>query len=418
MNILFINTNENYGGAARAANRIMRGVQRCGVEAQMFVKDKYSKSPDVIPLSTYTPSSNWLFDIFKWVIQKFKNRYHMFKWHPYKRTKQNVFMSDLRHTDIHGALQKLDYDIVHLHWINNRFLDISELSKMHKPIIWTMHDSWAFTGICHVPYDCKKYERHCGACPLLGSVKNQDYACEVFDKKREAYKELDLHIVTPSKWLADCAKRSALLGRFPITVIPNCIDTELYLPMEKKETRKLLGLDSDMKYLLFGAMHVLKDANKGFAYMKEAVHQIKDTNIELLVYGTSDDMRCYDLPIPARSLGYINNDKMMALLYNAADVIIVPSLSENLSNTIMESLSCGTPVVAFKIGGNSDMIEHKKNGYLAKERDCEDLAKGIEWCLEHNVDGFLSKNARKKVMNNYTIEIVSEQYKKLYESLL
>ena len=115
---------------------------------------------------------------------------------------------------------------------------------------------------------------------------------------------------------------------------------------------------------------------------------------------------------------YINDDFHLKCVYNAADVCIVPSLSENLSNTIMESLSCGTPVVGFDIGGNSDMIEYKKNGYLATERDSEDLAKGIEWCLAHNADGAMSKNAREKVMNNYTIEIVSEQYKKLYESLL
>lgn len=417
MKVLFVNTNENYGGAARAANRIMRGVQRFGVEAQMFVKDKCSKSSDVIPLSTYTPSSNWLLDIFKWIIQKFKNRYHMFKWHPYKRTKQNVFMSDLRYTDIHGALQKLDYDIVHLHWINNRFLDIRELAKIHKPIVWTLHDSWAFTGICHVPYECKKYETHCGACPMLGSNVEQDYAHEVFEKKREAYKDLNLHIVTPSKWLGECAKKSVLLGRFPVHVIPNCIDTDLYQPIVKAEARKILGLESDKRYLLFGAMHVMQDANKGFAYLKEALKQIKDADIELWVYGTNDNLQSYGLPIPARSLGYINNDKMMVLLYNAADVTIVPSLSENLSNTIMESLSCGTPVVAFNIGGNGDMIDHQKNGYLAREKDSADLSKGIEWCLENNVQGTLSEKARKKVLSNYTIDIVAEQYKKLYESL-
>ena len=117
-------------------------------------------------------------------------------------------------------------------------------------------------------------------------------------------------------------------------------------------------------------------------------------------------------------VGYIGDSHVLAALYSIADVMVVPSLTENLSNTIMESLSCGTPVVGFDIGGNSDMIDHKKNGYLAKERDCEDMAKGIEWCLVHNADNVLSENAREKVMDNYTIEKVSEQYKQLYESLL
>lgn len=417
MKVLFINTNDTNGGAARAAIRIMRGVQQSGVEAQMFVKFKNSQVSDVVPLSHFEPTG-MLYRAFDWIATKIKNKWQHHKWHPYKQTKQNLYFSDLRSTRIHDVLQKIDCDIVHLHWINNRFLNIEELKKIKKPIVWTLHDSWPFTGICHVPYECKEYETHCGACPMLGSKKEKDLAYEVFKKKMDAYKDLDLHIVTPSQWLGENVKRSALLCRFPITVIPNCIDTELYQPMDKTDARKVLDLDPDRKYLLFGAMHAVEDANKGFAYLQEALTQISEKNTELLVYGTEDDMQRYDLPISVRSFGYINEDKMMALLYNAADVCVVPSLSENLSNTIMESLACGTPVVAFRIGGNSDMIEHKQNGYLAKEKDSKDLAKGIEWCLANNADGILSINAREKVMNNYTVDIVSEQYKQLYESLL
>lgn len=417
MKVLFINTNDLYGGAARAAWRIMRGVQKNGVEVQMFVKNRHSQAEDVVSIWQYIPT-NPLYKACHWVIEKMRNKWYQYKWHPYNHTKQKMFMSDLRSMSCYGALQKLDYDVVHLHWINQRYLDIDELKKIHKPIIWTMHDSWAFTSMCHVPYDCVKYKTHCGACPMLGSSKERDYSYEVFEQKMDAFKNLDLHIVTPSRWLAECAKRSTLLGRFPIIVIPNCINTELYMPFGKQDARKALGLDSDKKYLLFGAMHALEDANKGFAYLQEALTHIKEAKVELLVYGANDDMRQYELPISVRSFGYIKDDKIMSLLYNAADVCIVPSLSENLSNTIMESLSCGTPVVGFNIGGNGDMIDHKKNGYLAKEKDSEDLAKGIEWCLKNNQDGVMSRNARKKVLDNYTIDIVSEQYKKLYNSLV
>ena len=438
MKVLFVNTNDISGGAARAAMRIMRGVQQSGVEAQMFVKDKYSQSPDVIPLSTYNPSSNWLFDIFKWVIQKLRNRYHMFKWHPYKRTKQNVFMSDLRHTDIHGALQKLDYDIVHLHWINNRFLDIDELKRIKKPIVWTLHDSWPFCGICHYFVDCKKYQSHCGACPMLGSKKEQDLAYEVFEKKMEAYKDLNLYIVTPSRWLGDCAKKSALFGRFPVHVIPNCIDTNLFRQLSKDEivtlaerqenavVMRVFGEATQEKriekpFVLYGAMNAATDRRKGFLSLLSAL-QLLDKQCfkaNFVVFGANEQ----ELPMQFKHInvtfvGYISDSHVLAALYSIADVMVVPSLTENLSNTIMESLSCGTPVVAFNIGGNSDMIEHKKNGYLASEQDCEDLAKGIEWCLSHNADGALSKNARKKVMDNYTIDKVSERYKQLYKSFI
>lgn len=437
MKVLFVNTNDISGGAARAAMRIMRGVQQSGVEAQMFVKDKYSRSSGVISLSTYAPSSNWLFDIFKWVIQKFKNRYHMFKWRPYKRTKQNVFMSDLRHTDIHGALQKLDYDIVHLHWINNRFLDIRELSKIHKPIVWTLHDSWPFCGVCHYFIDCERYQTHCGACPMLGSKKEMDLAYEVFDKKREAYKDLDLHIVTPSKWLGESARRSSLLGRFPVHVIPNCIDTELYRPLAKDEIRVIAERQENAvirrvfseatqekglakPFVLYGAMNAATDRIKGFASLLSALQLLDKQGFEanFVVFGANEQ----ELPMQFKHInvtfvGYISDSNILAALYSIADVMVVPSLTENLSNAIMESLSCGTPVVGFNIGGNGDMIDHQQNGYLAAEHDSEDLARGIEWCLANNFNGALRKNGRKKVMDNYAIEKVSEQYKALYLSL-
>ena len=388
MKVLFINTNDTSGGAARAAMRIMRGVQQSGVEAQMFVKDKYSKSSDVIPVSTYAPSSNWLLDIFKWVIQKFKNRYHMFKWYPYMRTKQNVFMSDLRHTDIHGALQKLDYDIVHLHWINNRFLDIRELAKIHKPIVWTLHDSWAFCGVCHYFIDCEKYRTHCAACPMLGSKEERDLAYEVFEKKRNAYRDLDLHIVTPSRWLGECTRKSFLLGRFPVHIIPNCIDTDLFRPLSKDEivliaerqenavVRRVFSEATQEKglakpFVLYGAMNAATDRIKGFVSLLSALRLLDKQGItaQLVVFGAEPQ----ELPMQFEHIrvvfiGYVQDSNILAALYSSADVMVVPSLTENLSNTIMESLACGTPVVGFDIGGNSDMVDHMENGYLANAR--------------------------------------------------
>lgn len=404
------------GGAARAAYRIHQGVRSLGVNSSMFVKNKGSKDDTVQALSEFVPN-NPIYHALDWCATKWKNKIQHARWRPYLHTKQDLFLSDLRGTCLHGALQKLDYDVLHLHWINNRFLDIRELSKIYKPIVWTMHDSWPFCGVCHVPFNCKQYEKHCGRCPILGSNKDHDLAYDIFKKKAEVYKNIDLHIVTPSRWLAMCAKKSALFGQFPITVIPNCIDTEMYKPMNKQDIADLYGLKSDKKYLLFGAMHATRDKNKGFDLLIEALHQLKEEDTELIVYGTNEDLSKYKIPMPVHSLGYITGDKQMVMIYNVADVMIVPSRSENLSNTIMESLSCGTPVVAFNIGGNVDLIEHKKNGYLANEGDCEDLANGIEWCLKNNENNVLGNNARRKVLDNYTIEIVSKQYKELYRTI-
>lgn len=436
MKILFVNTNDTSGGAARAAMRIMRGVQQSGVEAQMFVKFKNSQASDIVPLSRFVPT-NLLYKVCDWVAAKVKNKWQHHKWRPYKKTKQKVYMSDMRHTDIHGALQKLDYDIVHLHWINNRFLDIRELSKIHKPIVWTLHDSWPFCGVCHYFIDCERYQTHCGTCPMLGSKKEQDLAYEIFEKKLAAYNDLDLHIVTPSQWLGDCAKKSTLLGRFPVHVIPNCLDTELFRPLSKAEiltiaerqqnavVSRVLREATEKRIakplILFGAMNAANDRIKGFAILLSALQILDAQGFEahLVVFGAN----AQELPMHFRNIdvtfvGYIHDSSILTALYNIANVMVVPSLTENLSNAIMESLSCATPVVAFNIGGNSDMIEHKKNGYLAKEKNSEDLAKGIEWCLEHNTDGALGKNAREKVLNNFTIDIVSNQYKELYQKCL
>ena len=414
--VLSVCTNDVSGGAARAAYRIHQGVRESGIDSSMFVKNKGTKDEYVHALLEYVPN-NLFYSAYDWCRTKIQNKIQHAQWRPYQETKQNYFLSDLRGVELHGALQKIDYDVLHLHWFNNRFVNIRELREVRKPIVWTLHDSWAFCGICHLPMDCKQYVTHCRVCPVIGSNKEHDLAYDVFEQKAFTYSKLNLHIVTPSRWLAECAKRSALLRGFPIQVIPNCIDTNIYKPMNKQEIVALIGLRPDKKYLLFGAMQATKDPNKGFDLLLEALRQLKDIDAELVVYGTDEDLSKYDIPMRLHSIGYIRGDIQMAMLYNAADVTIVPSRSENLSNTIMESLSCGTPVVAFNIGGNGDMIEHKQNGYLAKEKDSVDLAQGIEWCLVHNENNILGDCARDKVMNNYTIEKVAAQYSALYESL-
>ena len=416
MKILSVCTSDVSGGAARAAYRIHQGVRSLGVDSRMFVKFKGSNDSNVHALSEFVPN-NPIYNALDWCAAKVKNKIQHYRWNQYS-DRDAYFKSDLRGTRIHSALQTLDYDILHLHWINNRFVNIKELSKINKPIIWTLHDSWPFCGVCHLPMDCKQYESHCGGCTRLGSTKEQDLAYKIFEQKQEIYKQLDLHIVTPSKWLAECAKRSALFGTYPISVIPNCVDTELYRPLDKLEAVTQYGLNPNKKYLLYGAIQATTDKNKGFDLLIDALKQLQDLDAELIVYGTDEDLSKYNIPIPVHSLGYIHGDKQMALLYNTADVMIVPSRSENLSNTIMESMSCGTPVVAFNIGGNSDLIDHTQNGYLAKERDCKDLARGIRYCIEDNTNSQLGNAARRSVLQRYSIGIIAQQYKTLYESLL
>lgn len=435
MKVLSVNTNDSHGGAARAAMRIMQGVQQHGVETQMLVKEKYTRDSAVMLLQQFLPK-NKLYRIFDWVAQKVKNKYYHLLWRPYRKTKENVFMSDSRGTQLGGALQKLDYDILHLHWINQRFIKLQDLPK-NKPVVWTLHDSWPFCGVCHYFIDCERYKTHCGECPMLHSGKKKDLAYRIFEEKMRAYQYLNLHIVTPSRWLGECAKQSALFGHFPVTVIPNCLETDVYRPLSEQEiderlsvaiehnlalhiVKRVAGEKAARPLILYGAMNAATDRRKGFASLLSALQTLDKQGFEadLIVFGASES----DLPmqfehISVHFIGYVSNTDLLVTLYNLADVMVVPSLTENLSCAIMESLSCATPVCCFDIGGNSDMVEHQVNGYLAKEKDNEDLAKGICWCVENNKEGYLSSQARSKIIKNYSCKIVAQQYITFYKSL-
>ena len=436
MKVLSVNTNDSHGGAARAAMRIMQGAQLHEVENLMLVKEKHARDTAVVPLQQFLPH-NKLYRIVDWVAQKLKNKYYQLLWCPYRKTKENVFMSDSRGTRLGGALQELDYDVLHLHWINKRFIKLQNLPK-DKPIVWTLHDSWPFCGVCHYFLDCKKFQMHCGDCPMLHSGKEKDLAYRIFEEKLRAYKDLNLHIVTPSRWLGECAKQSALFGRFPVTVIPNCLETDVYRPLSEQEiderllvaiqqnpalhiVKRAVGEKAAKPLILYGAMNAATDRIKGFASLLSALQILDKQGFEanLLVFGASES----DLPmefkhISVHFVGYVLDTNLLVSLYNLADVMVVPSLTENLSCAIMESLSCGTPVCCFNIGGNSDMVEHHVNGYLAKEKDSAELANGICWCIENNKNGALSMEARKKVLRDYTIERVGQQYLELYKSIM
>ncbi|OJV42949.1 MAG: hypothetical protein BGO29_07230 [Bacteroidales bacterium 36-12] len=293
---------------------------------------------------------------------------------------------------------------------------------MFETLIWTLHDCWAFTGICHYFYDCDHYKSQCGNCPFLHSEKEKDLSYKVWKKKQKYYKHLNLHIVTPSKWLGEAAKQSVLFSKFSVTVIPNPIDTELFSPGDKQESCTILNIDSNKIYILYGAMNAVTDKNKGFVKLLKALkiyaEKYNTSNVNILVLGASEPIQEFDISIPIQYLGTITEDNKMVAAYRAASLMIVPSLSENLSNAIMESLSCATPVLAFNIGGHSDMIDHQQNGYLAEPFSPESMAEGINWCLKNNKSGVLSNNARQKVLENFTEEIVGKRYLEVYKRVM
>jgi glycosyltransferase involved in cell wall biosynthesis len=227
-----------------------------------------------------------------------------------------------------------------------------------------------------------------------------------------------LTIVGLSRWLADCAKKSTLFGERHIVNLPNPIDIHIFRPFNKEFARDLLDLPVNNKIVLFGADDAMRDPRKGFTELAAAMNSIKSTGLELLLFGSGRLSNPPDFNHPVHFLGHMPGDLSLRVLYSAADVMVVPSLQENLSNIIMECLACGTPVVAFNIGGNSDMIDHQNNGYLAIPRSPSSLAEGIDWILNHPTPQHLSCNARQKVIENFESTKIARQYLNLYNEIL
>ncbi len=413
-----LNHSDLSGGAARASFRIFQSLKKYGVDVSMLVKTKLSDDSAIYEVSSFRRRGVLSkIDVYN---TKLKNYYYKTQLKKYN-VQQGYFLSNLSSINLSTALQSIDFDIIHLNWISHEYLNIDMLRTLKKPIVWTLHDCWAFTGICHYFDQCNNYTSSCGSCSLLNSVDEKDLSNEIWRKKSLNYELCIMHIVTPSHWLGNSAQQSSLLKNKPISVIPYPINTDIFTPQDKVAARERLGLKQVGKYVLFGAMNALDDQRKGYQYIDKAVKLLASqghTDIQLVIFGTSKSFEERNECISIIYLNSINNDAKMIDLYSAADVTVVPSISENLSLVIMESLACGTPVVAFDIGGNPDMIDHKKDGYLATPYSAEEIANGILWVLSNTNEGNLAYNARQKILDKYSEKTIAEKYIKLYDSIL
>jgi len=419
MKVLHVNTSDIQGGAARAAFRLNKALNKLNVNSKMLVQ---SKAGDDINVKSVAETK------IQKGLAKIRPYYDMLPLELYKNRQKGPFSVARTGVDICKNNYVKETDLINLHWINASFLSlksIKKLNQLHKPIVWTLHDMWPFTGGCHYSGGCTKYKEKCGQCPMLNSSKDRDLTRRIWERKKNYYNNLNLTIVTCSTWLAQCAKDSSLFNDLRIEVIPNSVDINIFKPIKKEIARDILDLPRNKYLILFGAMSATSDKRKGFHYLNKALGkiendypQIKD-DIELLVFGASYSEDINKLSIKTNFLGRLNDEHSLALCYSAADIFVTPSLEDNLPNTIMESLSCGTPVVGFKIGGIPDMIKHKHNGYLAEYKSVDDLAQGICWMLEDKkrlID--MGKKARQKVLDSYTYDIVGNKYLKLYKELL
>ena len=417
MRVLIVNTSERKGGAAVAANRLLYALNNNGVQAKMLVRDRQTDDIRVVAIG----SSWWQRRHFLW--ERLMVFLHL------HGSRKHLFEIDIANSgfDITKMQEFREADVIHLHWVNQGMLSLQGIRKIlrsGKPVVWTMHDIWSATAICHLTLGCRSFVTRCRNCKLLpGGGSKNDLSSKVWRRKERLLKEGSLVFVACSRWLQGEAKSSALLKGCRVLSIPNSIDTRLFCVGDKQKARSLLQLPQNKLLLLFVCQRVT-NVNKGMNYLAEACQKLADHHPELkdrlgiVILGSdSSEVRAM-LPFDTYPLGYVSEEERIVSVYRSADVFALPSLSENLPNTIMEAMACGVPCIGFKVGGIPEEIDHKKNGYVAAYRDSDDLARGLEWLLCEADLTALSHAAIRKVIQNYSPSSVALRYSELYQEML
>ena len=416
MRVLIVNTSEKAGGAALAANRLMEALNNNGVKAKMLVADKQTDNITVVQLP-----HPWRHRLhFLW------ERWCIFCHLHFKRDHLFEVDTACSGTDITSLPEYKEADVIHLAWVNQGMLSLKSIRKIledGKPVVWTMHDIWPATAICHVTLSCQRFTIHCQQCPLLPGNGKHDLSYKVWERKAKILGKHAIKFVACSKWLTGEARRSRLLTGQDITCIPNPIDTRVFHPGDQRQARLQMHLPLDKKLILFASQRVTNTL-KGMQYLVEACNKIVADHPEtkeqwgvVVMGGHAEDMQG-QFSLPMYPLGYINEQRTIVQAYQAADAFVLPSLSENLPNTIMEAMACGVPCVGFHVGGIPEMIDHEKNGYVAQYCSADDLARGLYWLLHDADHQALAKEAVNKVERNYSQQSVAVKYIEVYTNAI
>ncbi len=419
LKVLHLSTYDVGGGAARAANRLHAGLLRFGIDSSMFVREARTKDSTVI---RFEPT-NTLLGRVRRRIKRDQIKRNLLSSVPIANDKFEPFRIDRSEHGSDLLSQLPAHDILNIHWVAD-FLDYpSFFSKraMGKPIVWTLHDMNPFTGGCHYDLGCGRYTGQCGECPQLAISGPLDLSHQIWERKKALFEGVpidQLHIVSPSCWLSDQAKQSPILGRFPVSVIPYGLDLEEFSPRDKRSAREVFGIPQDAKVVLFVA-DGLPLVRKGFEMLMEALEQIKTQVPHLCLVTVGHNSPSVGRRIWHINVGHVNNDRLLSNIYSAADILALPSRQDNLPNTVLEAMACGTPAVGFDVGGVSDMIQHGKTGLLVPPGDAIDLGMSIGKLLKNN--DWLSvwgENCRRMAVQQFSLEQQAACYTALYRRLV
>ena len=407
MKVLTVSATDRYGGAAIAAYRTHKALLSAGMHSDMLVWRKLTSDPSVHRVAPRM-------DIADRVKRRLASARHERSLRRVPRVAESAWWS-LNNFDypLSRSINDFRADIAHLHWVGDNYLPVEQLAGINAPVVWTLHDMNAFTGGCHYAGDCVRYRESCGNCPQLAAPSPKDVSARTHRRKRESWSRLPLTIVCPSAWLADRARESALFKHQRIEVIGNPIDPKVFKPLDQHMARRAFNLPQGKRLLLFGGLGGSADPRKGFSFLRRALEGLRAQDIEVVVFG-GEKGEALDLPLPAHHIGVLHDEVSLCLLYAACDAFSLPTLQDNLPNTLLEALACGTPCIAFDVGGVPDLVRHGETGFLAKAEDADDLRRAINWTLAQD---WSPAQIHQAIVERYAPARIADQYRQLYESM-
>lgn len=412
MNILHINLADEAGGAARAALRLHAEFTQMGHTSRMLVGSRRKNLPEIAEVPARQTS--WQKTRFR-LVNRFEAatglQYLVQPW-------QNEF---LRHPYTREA------QVINLHNLHSGYFPYRMLPRLSRslPIVWMLHDLWAFTGHCGYPnlYGCERWKTGCGQCPALRDYPplSRDTTAFLWRTKRRVYRRSAITLTTPSQWMVEFVRQSPLLGHCEVHCIPHGVDTTTYTPSSKAAAREKLGLPADAKIVLFSAFDAFL-RRKGGVYLFEALQRLTSEGMKdllLVTVGQNQDTIGPKYGFPVRALGRIRDEQSMALCYSAADIYVGPSLAETFGLVFSEAMACATPVIAFAGTGASEVVRHMETGYLARFQDTEDLTHGIRLLLEDaNLRDTCGRRGREVAEQEYTLGLQARRLVALYELVI
>lgn len=410
--VVHLAQSDSEGGANKAAFRLHNILRKAGVESIFHAGRKHLDDSSIVP--AHLPGAgDFASDVIAYFNARDLRQYPNRSGTPFSPMRFNY--GRLKP----GLLSRAD--VVCIHWIAGGFLSARQLQVVKRPLVWRLSDIWPFSGGCHYPGTCAGFERVCGSCPQLGSTSEDDLSRSGIRQRENGYRNLDLTIVAPSRWIFDLARRSHLFGSQRIEHIPTGVDLAVFHPRDRLAARARFNLPAAGRIVAFGALGATMDPRKGYAHLRTALERLaalSNHELTLVTFGGAEANRTEQISrFPVYHLGRIDSQDALASVYSASNLLVAPFLEDNLPNVVLEAIACGTPVAGFAAGGIPDAVKHGINGYLAPTGDSDGLACGIAYILDRVDGGQLSGNASAFARQNFDLLKCGERYAELFREL-